>query len=500
MTATLRELLPLEGVHGVDGDAGVTVAGVCSDSRRVGPGDLFAALPGARADGAKFAEQAVARGAVAVLSEGPLSVGVPVLRVDDARQRLGAISHRVFGDPTAELCTFGITGTNGKTTITHLIESVLVAAGRVPALVGTVAMRGPASVEAADMTTPEADVLARFARAQRAAGASDLVMEVSSHALCVGRVGGVRFEVAAFSNLTQDHLDFHGTMEAYGEAKARLFTEHAPAHSVIVVDKPFGEALAARAQGKVLRCATSAREDAALRVLSVRSGREGMDVRLATPVGELSVSSPLFGAHNVENLVVCVGACLAAGFAPDVIARGLAAAKGAPGRLERVPDGRGVLVLVDYAHTPDAVEHALAALRPLTPGRLFVVCGCGGDRDRTKRAPMGLAAVRGADVAVLTSDNPRTEDPRAILAEMEKGASSGGARVDPHTLAGGGRGFVVVVEREEAILCALEAARPGDTVLLAGKGHEDYQIIGTEKRPFDDRVEARRVIAALEGV
>jgi UDP-N-acetylmuramoyl-L-alanyl-D-glutamate--2,6-diaminopimelate ligase len=496
---SLAALRGIAGVVGIDGDESVRVRGVCSDSRRVEPGDLFAALVGTKTDGRAFAKKAVELGASAVLCGSPLDVGVPVLRVDDVRARLGAVSHAVFGDPTATLCTFGITGTNGKTTITYLLESVLKAAGRVPALVGTVAMRGPASQTESAMTTPEADTLARFARAQRDAGATDLVMEVSSHALSVGRVVGVRFRVVGFSNLSQDHLDFHGTMEAYGEAKARLFTEYAPEHSVVVIDQPFGEALAKRARGRVLRCATTDRADADLRVVHFESGRDGLEVLLATPQGPLQFHSPLFGRHNLENLLVCVGSALSAGIDIAALKRGLATAIGAPGRMERVQDPRGVLVLVDYAHTPDAIDSALRALRPLTPGRLFVVCGCGGDRDRTKRAPMGAAAVRGADVAVLTSDNPRSEDPQAILDEMEKGAEICGARAEPHAIGGDVRGYCVVRERSAAILCALSAARAGDTVLLAGKGHEDYQIIGTVKQPFDDRLEARRAIATLAG-
>jgi UDP-N-acetylmuramoyl-L-alanyl-D-glutamate--2,6-diaminopimelate ligase len=492
---TLAELARLPGVRDVIGERSTELCGVASDSRRVGRGELFAVIAGAAADGAAFVPQAVAAGAAALLGDRPLAAQLPLLLVDDVRKRLGPIAQHVYGEPTRALKTAAVTGTNGKTTVTYLLEAVLAHAGARPALLGTVEMRGPASARVAELTTPEADVIARFAREQLDAGATHLIMEASNVALDQGRTAGIDVEVAGFTNLTQDHLDYHGSMEAYGAAKARLFTEYAPRTSVIMVDQPFGRALSQRAAGKQLRASLKADGDAELRVLDYESTRIGIRARVATPDGELTLLSPLFGAHNLENMLVTLGMALALGIGPAAIGAALGVAPGAPGRLERVPTPHDLMVLVDYAHTPDALERALAALRPLTSGRLFVVCGCGGDRDRTKRAPMGEAAVRGADVAVLTSDNPRTEDPLQILAEMEAGARRAGSALSALD-ASSERGYVVMVERAQAIRAAIAAARPGDTVLLAGKGHETYQIIGRERRSFDDRVEAAQALAS----
>ncbi|MFT3921269.1 MAG: UDP-N-acetylmuramoyl-L-alanyl-D-glutamate--2,6-diaminopimelate ligase [Myxococcales bacterium] len=502
MNTSLRELSALVPSAYVQGDDLVQVSGVTSDSRAVVPGDLFVALVGGTHDGTRFAPGAIERGARAVLSARPLTLQVPTLVVDDVRAALGPIAQRVCGEPTRAMPTVGITGTNGKTTVSYLLESVLARAGMLPALLGTVALRGPAGEQPAQLTTPEADAIARFAQEQRQAGARSLVMEVSSHALEQGRVRGMHFEVAAFTNLTQDHLDYHGTMEAYGAAKVRLFTEYAPPASVIMVDQAFGWALAERVRAlpgqRVFTCsADPSGEGADFQVREYASLRTGIKARLTTPQGELGLTSPLFGAHNLENLLVVLGCAHALGVDLAVAVDALATAVGAPGRLERVDHPGDVLVLVDYAHTPDALERALRALRPLTRGRLFAVCGCGGDRDRTKRAPMGEAAAREADLAILTSDNPRTEDPKAILAEMEPGAQRAKPRIDESALAEASSGYTVVVDRTRAIELAMAAAKPGDSVLLAGKGHETYQIVGKTKHDFDDRREAARAVASL---
>lgn len=503
MKATsVRVLSSLPGVVSLVGDARVEVSGVSSDSRRVSPGDLFAALPGRNNDGARFVDQAIARGATAVLAERELDARVPVVVVDSVRKRLGVIAQTVYNDPTRKLVTIGVTGTNGKTTVTHLLESVLLEAGKQPALLGTIALRGPMGEEAAELTTPEADRIARFAREARDGGASHLLLEVSSVALSEQRVSGMSFAVAAFTNLTHDHLDYHGTLEAYGEEKARLFLEYAPATSVIVVDEPFGRSLAERAANiagaRVLRCSVSGAE-AEVRVVSFRSSREGLRAEVETPLGPLSLESPLFGAHNLENLLVAIGCAIAVGVDLSTIASALASAVGAPGRMERVADPRGVLVLVDYAHTPDALTRALSALRPLTDGRLWVVFGCGGDRDRQKRAPMAKAAAEAADVAVLTSDNPRTENIAQILADMEPGAAGVSSKLAPAKLRSAARGYVIVPDRAQAIATTLEAARAGDTVLLAGKGHETYQVVGNTRYAFDDRIQAARALTSLGG-
>jgi UDP-N-acetylmuramoyl-L-alanyl-D-glutamate--2,6-diaminopimelate ligase len=476
----------------------VLLKGIASDSRRVMPGDAFAALSGRSVDGTKFVAQAIQRGAVAVLAERELEASVPVLVIDNLRARLGTFAHYVYGDPTRTLPTIGVTGTNGKTTVTHLIESILKGAGRSPALMGTVTMRGPGGEEPAELTTSESDRIARFASESRAAGATQLVLEVSSVALTERRVAGMHFAVAAFTNLSHDHLDYHGTFEAYGEEKARLFTEYRPETSVIVVDSEFGRQLAARASGRVIRCSVGGAE-AELRALRYASTRTGLSAEIETPTGTYTLESPLFGAHNLENLLVAIGCAIAVGIDVTTILQALAGATGAPGRMERVADPRGVLVLVDYAHSPDAIERALAALRPLTDGRLMIVFGCGGDRDRQKRAPMAEAAVRGADLAILTADNPRTEDVNQILSDMEPGAARHAPKLDSAAMAAASRGYVVVPDRARAIATALEAAQAGDTVLLAGKGHETYQLVGNTRYAFDDRIQAARALSNLGG-
>lgn len=497
---SLAELVARGVPARIEGDGATRVSGVTRDSRTVRPGDLFAALPGAKTDGMAFVAEAKERGAVAVLAARPFDGGLPTLVADDPGLALSIAAERIHGDPTASLAVVGITGTNGKTTSTRLVESILAGAGARPALLGTGYFRAPGIDEVTVFTTPFGDDLARCARRAVDAGATHLVMEVSSHGLDQHRVDAVRFAVAGFTNLTQDHLDYHGTMETYGAAKARLFTDLAPATSVLNVDDAFGLALSRRALGRVIRCSTRPDADAELRVRAWTMDRGGIRATIETPVGLAEVESPLVGTHNLENLLVALGVAIGLGLPLDRIVEALRTARGAEGRLERVDDPRGVAVLVDYAHTPDALARVLSALRPLTKGRLFVVFGCGGDRDRTKRPKMGRAAAEAADVLVLTSDNPRTEVPGAILEEIEPGVREAGCPlVADAALPGARRGYVVVEDRARAIELALLAAREGDTVLLAGKGHEDYQIVGTVKRPFDDRVEARKVIARLGG-
>jgi UDP-N-acetylmuramoyl-L-alanyl-D-glutamate--2,6-diaminopimelate ligase len=501
MTVTLGELAHDVGGT-LHGDATVVVSSVHHDSRVVDAGALFVAVPGGTVDGARFAEGAVGRGAVAVVAERRLDLDVPQLVVDDARRALALVSELVYRRPTRELAVVGITGTNGKTTTAYMVEGALTKLGAAPAMMGTVAWRGPGFSEPAIHTTPEADDAARFARRAVDTGATHLVMEVSSHALAMHRVDGVTFEVAAFTNLTQDHLDYHGDFHAYGEAKARLFVELAPRAAVVNIDDDFGARLATRLRGSrvLLRCSTHAAATAELRVTRRAIDRHGIRATVSTPEGEVALESPLVGAHNLENLLVALGIGMALGHPPGDVSQALKTAAGAPGRLERVDDPRDVAVFVDYAHTPDALTRALAALRPTTPGRLLVVFGCGGDRDRGKRPLMGAAAARGADLCIVTSDNPRTEDPRAIIDAIVPGVAGGGkAEVGVDALPKAPSGWVAVVDRALAIATAVQAARAGDTLLIAGKGHEDYQIVGTEKRGFDDRVVAREAIAAVGG-
>ena len=505
---TLADLVEA-GVGHVVGDScedprQIVVTGVQHDSRRVAAGDVFVAIAGESADGSAFAAAAAERGAVAVATERELPSSVPQIIVPNARRALGQVAAVVFADPTASIRTVGITGTNGKTTTAWLLESALAGAGAVPAVMGTVVFRGPGIEQEAVHTTPEGDDIARFAREVLDHGATHLVMEVSSHGLALHRVDAVHFEVAVFTNLSRDHLDFHGSEEEYAAAKRRLFFELGAKTAVVNIDDPEGrriaDLLALQEETRLLRCSTRSDGDAEIRVERADLGRAGIRCQLATPAGSVNLVSPLVGAHNLENLLVVVGAAVALDIPLDAVATALRTCAGAPGRLERISDTRGVAVFVDYAHTPDALERALVALRTLTPGRLIVVFGCGGDRDRGKRPQMGQVAAEVADLCIVTSDNPRTERPGEIIDAVLVGVvrtdkqSVGSADVGAVT-----SGYVTVEDRRAAIVLAISAAKAGDTVLVAGKGHETYQILGTERVAFDDRVIARAAIADAGG-
>lgn len=481
------------------------VGGVTYDSRAVSPGDLFVALRGSAADGHDYLEQAVSLGAVALLVEAlpsAIDLGdVAVARVPDTRRALAPVAVRFYGEPAAELALVGVTGTNGKTSTTILVESILAGAGRRVGLIGTLETRWPGHSERAVNTTPESLDLQRTLRAMGTAGVEVVAMEVSSHGLALGRVEGCRFAVAAFTNVTQDHLDFHDTMEAYRASKLRLFRDHlGPGSTAVVnVDDPaaveFLDA-ARRSEARLLRVSRDAEAEAEIRVEAAEGSLSGTRARVRMPDGRaLALEIPLVGDFNVENALVAAASAHALGVAPEVIARGIADCPQVPGRVERVgADLAGApTVLVDYAHTPDAVEKLLRTLRPLARGRLIAVFGCGGDRDRSKRPLMAEAVARFADRAVATSDNPRTEDPAAILRDVEAGLAKL-RRVDPGALDATDAGYAALVDRREAIALAVGVARPEDTVVIAGKGHEDYQIVGREKLPFDDRREALRAL------
>ncbi len=476
------------------------VTGVQHDSRCVEPGDLFVAVPGQTHDGIRFVDDALARGAAAVMAERAVDRDVPQITVSSSRIGLGLAAELVYGSPTRTLRTVGITGTNGKTTTAYLLKHAIEADGGRVAFIGTTGLVVGDVEHPALHTTPEADDISRFAASSLRAGATHLVLEVSSHGLALHRVDALQFEVAAFTNLSHDHLDFHGDLQSYGEAKARLFTDLSPAHSVICIDDPFGAALAGRVRGPVTRCSLHADRAAEIVARVWSATRDGIRADVETPLGRIQLSSPMLGRHNLENLLVALGCAMALDLSLEGVAAAWQTASGSPGRLERVPHPGEVAVLVDYAHTPDALERVLDTMRALTPGRLIVVFGAGGDRDRGKRPEMGRVGVEHADLCVLTSDNPRTEDPRAILAEIEVGARLGGGQpIDLRDLERARAGYCLVANRRDAIRAAIAAARPGDTVLLAGKGHETYQIIGSERLRFDDREEARAAIAAGRG-
>lgn len=475
-------------LHGQDAD----VRNVTRDSRRVSEGDLFAALPGERRNGADYAEVARAAGAAGILTEAVLDIELPQIVVKDARRAMAHAAHAVHGDPTASLEVVGITGTNGKTTVAYLVDAIV--GDKPTALMGTIARRAGGKTTKTHFTTPESDDVAAFMRLAVDSGDERVVMEVSSHGLAMDRVLGVRFAVAAFTNLSQDHLDYHGSMVEYAAAKERLFFEHDPRISVVNVDDAHGATLAARLSGSGAQVLRTSAKDAAAEVVAYDAKflPHGLEARVQTPAGSALLTSPLVGEHNLENLLTTLGIGTALGRPLQQMLDALSTSGGAPGRLERIEGLEGVAVLVDYAHTPDALARAIAAVRPVTTGRLIVVFGCGGDRDREKRPQMGQAAAEGADLVVITSDNPRTEEPDAIVDEIEP-AVRARKPLNQHLV--GDEGYARIVDRALAIESALKAAQPGDSVLIAGKGHEDYQIIGTERRDFDDREVARDVIA-----
>ncbi|MEQ9464408.1 MAG: UDP-N-acetylmuramoyl-L-alanyl-D-glutamate--2,6-diaminopimelate ligase [Haliea sp.] len=466
----------------------VQVRGVQLDSRRVGPGDLFLAVPGGSHDGRQFIEQAVASGAVAVAAEPPVAgyvdaVQVPLLEIPELAREAGAIAARFYGEPSLELDMVAITGTNGKTTTTRLLAQLLRARGLSCGVIGTLGAVLDDSVTAAANTTPDAVALQRQLAAWRDQGVAAVCMEVSSHALDQGRVNGARFAIAVFTNLSQDHLDYHGSMAAYGRSKQQLFRSPGLRHAVINLDDAYGaEVLAGLPAGvQAWTFSAAGRADAQIRVTESEFHPGGVRATLHTPWGSGVFASPLPGDFNLANVVAAVTcALLLDPELPELLAA-VALLKPVPGRMEPVANCIGLQVVVDYAHTPDALAQVLAALRPHVAGRLVAVFGCGGDRDRSKRAPMGHIACAGADKVILTSDNPRHEDPLVILRDIQQGCS-GEVDVQP--------------DRAAAIAAAIAAARPGDCILIAGKGHEDYQIVGSERHPFSDTDTAAR---ALQG-
>ena len=483
----LAELATALGLPIPDGDAIVT--GVTHDSSAVRPGDLLAALPGSHTHGARFAAAAAAAGAAAIFTD-PAGVelaagtGLPVLVADRPRPLLGALSSAVYGDPTAGMRVIGVTGTNGKTTTAYLLEEGLRAAGHVTGLIGTVETRVAGESVPSTRTTPEAtDLQATFAvMAER--GVSAVAMEVSSHALALGRVDGTRFTAGAFTNLSQDHLDFHQGMEDYFAAKAMLFDGRCR-HEIVTVDDPYGKRLVKPGTVTV----SAAGEPADWCATGIEPDPTGSTAfRVRGPEVDLPGSVLMPGAFNVANGLLGIATLVTVGVPVATAVRGVAA-RGVPGRMEKVDLGQGYVALVDYAHTPVAVERMLAELRPTVPGRLIVVLGAGGDRDRDKRPLMGAAGAAGADVLLVTDDNPRSEDPAAIRSAVLAGA-----------LAVRDRGEVVEVgDRRAAVAEAVRRAQPGDAVVVAGKGHEQGQEVAGVVHPFDDRAVLRAALEELTG-
>jgi UDP-N-acetylmuramoyl-L-alanyl-D-glutamate--2,6-diaminopimelate ligase len=487
----LRDLLAGADVVEVKGDAQTEISSLAYDSRAAGPGTLFFAIPGFTADGHEFAPLAVQAGATAIVVERELELEPFVVQavVGDARSAMAHAAVRFYGDPTADLRVIGITGTNGKTTTVFLIRHILERTGIQTGLLGTVKRVVGGLDEPVERTTPESIDLQHTFRRMADAGDRACAIEVSSHALTLNRVDGIRFAVAAFTNLTQDHLDFHADMEDYFLAKRRLFTGERAEHLVVNIDDTYGDKLAA--EFEPITFSASGNERADMRAVGLEFDASGSRFRLATADGEVDVALPLPGRFNVENALCAIASVVALGVGVGEAVAALADVERVPGRFEPVDEGQPFAVLVDYAHTPDSLENVLVSARQITApdGRLICVFGCGGDRDREKRPLMGEITDRLADLAVVTSDNPRSEDPEAIIAEIREGMGAGGSRIE------------VEPDRRAAIALALAAAAPRDTLVIAGKGHEQGQEFEHgRKLAFDDREVTREELLALAAI
>ena len=459
---------------------------VVNDSRQVARGDLFVAVSGAKTDGLAHVPEALERGAIAIVSDRPAPSGTRAawIQVPSARRALALLSARIHGDPAQRLVLAGVTGTNGKTSTAVLLEAMLAKHYGKAGFLGTIGYRTPRREIEAGRTTPEAPVIQELLAELVAEDVPAAAMEVSSHALALDRVEGCRFDVAVFTNLTRDHLDFHGDMDGYYDAKRRLFDLRKPgAFAVVNADDPYGLRLLAEAAAPVASFSPSG-GPADDRAEGVVCDLSGTSFEVVSSAGRFRLASPLLGRFQVANLLGAAAAARRVGVSPAEIAEGAAGVGSVPGRLERVEAGQAYPILVDYAHTPDALERLLQAVREVTDRKILLVFGCGGDRDRGKRAPMGEIAGRLADIAIATSDNPRSESPEAILRDVEAGLIRSGATK-----------YLKIVERREAIRQALELANPGTVVLIAGKGHETTQTIGSQELPFDDR----KVAAELAG-
>jgi UDP-N-acetylmuramoyl-L-alanyl-D-glutamate--2,6-diaminopimelate ligase len=486
----------LEGVQTSGPVPSIPVTGLQYDSRKLRPGEVFFAFPGEHADGHSFIPQALEKGAAAVVSErapreGEVAIGAPWIQVAHGREALALAALHFYDYPDRRVALTGVTGTNGKTTTVYLIDSILRAAGFTTARLGTIEQAVAGVHHPAVNTTPESLDLVRIFAALLERGGSHATFEVSSHALELRRVFGLQFHTVVFTNLTRDHLDFHGTMENYAAAKRRLLEGAGgpkPRFAVIHHGDPWGRKWEKLGGFEVLSFGLN--NGAAITAARLVSDFGGLSFTAVTPAGRIPVRSPLLGRFNVLNILAAIGAGLSYGLGPEVIAAGIAACRAVPGRFERVDEGQPFIVVVDYAHTDDALRNVIAAARQLAnernpPGRVITLFGCGGDRDRSKRPLMGEAAGSLSDLVVLTSDNPRSEDPLNIIND----ALIGLQRATPH--------YCLEPDRAVAIRKALEAARPGDIVILAGKGHETYQVLRSGPVPFDDREVARQVLREL---
>jgi UDP-N-acetylmuramoyl-L-alanyl-D-glutamate--2,6-diaminopimelate ligase len=500
----LKDLLSvLEGTPDLPGDVpDREVQAVSHDSRKVVPGSLFVAVRGFNSDGHQFIPQAIVQGAVAVVAEegsaGGRGGGVPVIRVPDSRASLARLAAKFYGYPSKRIRLVGITGTKGKTTTSYLVKSVIEAAGHAVGLIGTIDYRIGNRVYPAPNTTPESLDLQALLAEMADLKTGYCVMEVSSHALALGRTDGCFFEAAAFTNLAHDHLDFHGTLDDYFQAKLLLFRGLGPDKLAVVnIDDERSAEIVKLTKARVITFGFSGSADVHPSG-SVSHSMGGLAFAAKTPAGDIAVQSPLVGKHNMYNILTAVGLGVGLGFSTGTISAGIRRMQSVPGRMEKVDEGQPFGVLVDYAHTEGSLVSLLDTVREIAAGRVITVFGCGGDRDRTKRPKMGAAALSGSDVVIVTSDNPRTEDPLAIIEEIEGGMSSEGTRVSSpdgtQKSLSGKTPYLVIPDRRAAIAEAVGMARPGDVIVLAGKGHEDYQILGRTKVHFDDREVAREEI------
>jgi UDP-N-acetylmuramoyl-L-alanyl-D-glutamate--2,6-diaminopimelate ligase len=477
----------------------VDVTGVAHDSRQVKPGDLFVALPGTKSDGAQYVGEAVGRGAVAVLAEKPAEVKVPCFVVAQTRKALAVVAANFYGRPADQLMLLAVTGTNGKTTTTHLLDAICAAGGHATGLIGTIQHRYAGKTADALHTTPDALTLHKLFRDMVDAGTETVTMEVSSHALAQERVHGLTFRVAGFTNLSRDHLDYHKDLEDYFQAKRKLFAENLSPGGVAVVnaEDTFASRIYNELRGQKRMAWKFSRQGAGeISATNVEFTLSGIKATLKTPAGDIPIKSALVGPHNLENILCAAGMALGAGLSRRDVQDGVERVRRVPGRMDSV-EKEGVTVLVDYAHSDDALRRALETVRILAKGRSIAVFGCGGDRDKGKRPLMGTAAAEGADLVVLTSDNPRGEDPDDIIGEIVPGIEKGGLRrISAGKARAGEKGYLVEVDRRAAIEQAVALAKPGDVVLVAGKGHEAFQLTGADRQPFDDREEAARALSS----
>lgn len=484
------------------------VRDITYDSRKVTPGSVFVAVRGFHSDGHQFIPQARDKGAIAVIADASGDVivekDIPVLRVPDSRAALARAATVFYANPSRSIKLIGITGTKGKTTTSYLVKSVIEAAGHASGLIGTIDYRVGNKVYPAPNTTPESLDIQKLLAEMVAAGAEYCVMEVSSHALALGRTDGCVFEAALFTNLQQDHLDFHKNREAYFQAKLLLFTGLEAGKPVVVnADEEASRDIIKSCSGKVLTFGLSNNADIHP-LMKIEQNISGLSFCAKTPRGEVCVESPLVGLYNAYNILAAIGVGIALGFRVDAISQGIKNMQAVPGRMEKIDEGQAFAVVVDFAHTEDSLASVLDAVRPMAKGRIITVFGCGGDRDRTKRPKMGAAALTRSDIVIVTSDNPRSENPHHIIQEIEEGLTQkGGVKIaaeNENALAfTGKKTYYVLPERSEAIAKAVSIAQAGDVVVLAGKGHEDYQIIGAKKIHFDDRETARAEIRKRQG-